>query len=268
MILRPNQSEQVASASAAPVWPVIAARQRQSADSYWLISQPDHARLAGELAAHFCSPRFTEVTAGVAQAIGAHDEGWAMYPAEASISATPELSAEGRPVSFIEFAPPQFLSAWTRSIEAATQVCAAGGVIVSRHFCGLGEFRLKQGALPVGELTMIEIFLARERQRQEQLSTASGCGEPQLAAWLEVLQFCDLLSLYLCCGCRQAVEFPNQLTSAAVHALPMADENAYRLCPSPFQNETVERAVTLTVATRRFPATGEAALDKLEFRLV
>lgn len=258
----------MATATAGPVWPAIAARQRQLSDSYCLISQPDHARLAGALAAHFISPRFATVTAEVAQAIGVHDEGWAMYPAEASAEAAPELSAEGRPVSFLDLAPPQFLCAWTRSIEAAEKMCAAGGVIVSRHFCGLGEFRLQQGALAASDLKMIATFLARERQRQQQLSPASGYSETQLAARLEVLQFCDLLSLYLCCGCRQAVEFPNRLTDTTVHALPTMEENGYRICPSPFQAEDRERAVTVTVATRRFPATGGAGLDKLAFRLV
>jgi hypothetical protein len=29
--------------------------------------------------------------------------------------------------------------------------------------------------------------------------------------WTDVLQFCDLLSLYLCCGSKQSIEFPQPI---------------------------------------------------------
>ncbi len=269
MILRPIHADTDVPAAAGPAWPAIAARQRQHAEAYLLISQPDHARLSGELAAHFVSPRFTRVTPEVARAIASHDEGWGIYPSEASASAPPELSAEGRPVSFIEFAPPQFLCAWTRSIEAAGRICAAGGIIVSRHFCSLAEFRLKQGALAANELRMISDYLARERERQQHWLGGCGYEEPELAALLEVLQFCDLMSLYLCCGTRQTVEFPNCLTDAPLRVVPTGSANSYQLCPSPFQAPgQPERAITLSVTARRYPSQPAASTTTLEFALL
>lgn len=273
MILRPLTPDADAAGDAAPAWPTIAARQRQAAGACLLISQPDHARLSGELAAHFRSPQFARITPEMARAIGMHDEGWGIYAAEARIDAPPEMNADGRPLSFIEGAPAQFLPAWARSIEATAAACAAGGVVVSRHFCSLGEFRLKHGPLTAAELAALEDFLALQRRLQRQWLDGCGCGENELAALLEVLQFCDLLSLYLCCGARRTVEFPNRLTDVPVRIMPVGgtDEppNCYRLCPSPFQSPgSPERAIRLCVAARPYPREYSAKLIELAFEIV
>src|SRR5512144_1978818 len=114
-----------------PAWEAVARVQRQAADSWWLISQPDHAALSGAIASAFVAPGFPQVDPDMAKAIGLHDSGWALFESEADVNAAPMVHCDGRPVAFFELAPRDFLRAWAASIERAEQVCAAFGYIVS-----------------------------------------------------------------------------------------------------------------------------------------
>src|SRR5437763_15554053 len=100
----------------------------------------------------------------------------------------------------------QFLAAWQRSIETAQTVSPAGGYIVSRHFYRLAEHRINSVEDSARERQKLEAFLASETRRQKTLSA----GQPveQLELLTDLLQFCDLLSLYICCGARENVIFP------------------------------------------------------------
>ncbi len=265
MVLRPLDVPATRSAEPMPAWAAVAERQKRGAKAYWLISQPDHAALSGDLASNFISPLFPRIEPRMARAIGLHDAGWAMFASEAAASEPPLLNAEGKPLAFIEFSADQFLRAWTGSIESAAAVCAAGGVIVSRHFCELGDFRLNNGIGPEeGEL--IRQFIARERTRQERLLPASGYSVEELDRLLEVLKFCDLLSLYLCSGAEAEVEFPQKLTHCPVRLSPPREQDFCRLEPSPFQAEGgSSRTVSLGVRARYYPVNGEPKLTTLAF---
>ena len=101
-----------------PAWVPVAERQKRRASAYWLISQPDHAKLSGDLAASFVSPRFPRVDPLLARAIGVHDSGWIIFEPEAVAGRQPRLNPDGNPLSFIEFQANEFLRAWTASITA------------------------------------------------------------------------------------------------------------------------------------------------------
>src|SRR5437763_7094885 len=100
----------------------------------------------------------------------------------------------------------QFLAAWQRSIETAQTVSPAGGYIVSRHFYRLAEHRASSVEDSARERQKLEAFLATETRRQKTLS--AGQPDGQLDLWTDLLQFCDLLSLYICCGATENVIFP------------------------------------------------------------
>ena len=78
----------------------------------------------------------------------------------------------------------------------------------------------------------------------------------ELEALLLVLQFCDLLSLYLCCGASDAVEFPQQFALGKVRL--RRENQAYVLQPSPFRCCDSEPEVGLGVEARRFPSAAAA----------
>jgi len=247
-----------------PAWQAIEKTQKRVAQSYWLITQPDHAALSGALAAAFVSPQFPAIDGKTARAIEVHDSGWGLYPSEAGMPAPPALAENGKPVSFLEVGPAVFLPAWEGSIARAAEICAVGGYIVSRHFQSLGRWRL-QADIDAGQhRARLEQFAEREAQRQQQWREQSGKSAEELESLLAVLQFCDLLSLYLCCGTRAPVEFPQKFANAAARIQPR--DGVFALTPSPFQRAgESERAVSVGVQARRFPG---SAATTLAFMLV
>ena len=76
-----------------------------------------------------------------------------------------------------------------------------------------------------------------------------------------MLQFCDVLSLYLCCGAAQDVEFPQRFGAKPIRLrreARAADQAAVcRFEPSPF----IGGGVDLAVLARRFPSDREPQHD-------
>jgi len=200
------RTESPAGRSARPVWGAIEATQRQDPENCWLVTQPSHAALSGEMAARLRWPGLQSLDEAVVRAIALHDAGWGLPDAE-MVRSIRSPAGRGVPVaSFISAAPADFLRAWTGSIETAAKVCAAGGYMVSRHFCRIAEDRAAPaGAKKIGD------FLAREQQRQHKLLQQQRLSLEELELLVDVLQFCDLLSLYACCGAAEEVEFPQKL---------------------------------------------------------
>lgn len=253
-------------ASAMPVWVAIAQRQKQCAESWWLVAQPDHANLSGDLAANFVSPAFPKITPLIAKAVALHDAGWAIFPSEASPCVEPMIGDDWKPRSFIEFPPADFLRAWTGSIERAEGICAAGGIMVSGHFCWLGEMRLREQVDGAADQQLVRSFLERETERQQRLASEHGVSTEESDALLKALQFCDLLSLYLCSGATEQVEFPQRFGDFKVQLKRVGD--LYILSPSPFQlEEGPVRTVSLGVPARKYPANGEPVVKTLAFLL-
>jgi hypothetical protein len=231
---------------ARPAWPSVEERQRASSDAYLLISQPDHAKLSGDLARRFVSPAFPRLSEHVIAAIGAHDEGWRVFPGEADGDA-PLLTSEGKPRSFIEFEPAEFTRAWTGSIHHAASLSAVAGILVSRHFVSLGEFALRK--FGTQDEVGLRAFLDSEAARQKTLLGECGCSPKEFDEGLQALQFCDLLSLALCCEVREEIEFPQCFGAQQVRM--RFHDGYYELTPSPFQDDAHgPRDVQVSVAAR------------------
>ena len=237
----------------APAWPAIERTQKQMAAEYWLVSQPDHAALAGALAANFLAPDFPRIDPPIARAIAVHDAGWAIFDSEARLAAAPPADSRGKPLSFLEIDPADFLRAWDASIARAESVCADGGYIVSRHFCALGEGRLNSGFDNAGNTALIRAFLDGEARRQQRLQAQSGKSLAELEELVRVLQFCDLLSLYLCCGAADSVEFPQPFAPGKVRI--RREKECFCLDPSPFRAPGApQEMLSLGVEARRYPS--------------
>lgn len=254
MVLRPIAPHSATPSSGfAPAWPAIERAQKQIARDYWLVTQPDHAALAGALAAGFVSPQFPRVDALVARAIEVHDAGWAIFDAEARFESAPRVDSRGKPVSFLEIEPPDFLRAWVASIDRAESVCPSGGYIVSRHFCCLSEGRLASAIDTPENSARLGSFLEHEAERQRRLQAQAGQSGAELEVLLLVLQFCDLLSLYLCSGVCDAVEFPQPFAPGRVRI--RSENQAFMLHPSPFRSgNPTDAMLSLGVEARRFPS--------------
>ena len=67
------------------------------------------------------------------------------------------------------------------------------------------------GAYSEDDARSVRDFLTVEEQRQGRLLRLQSRVKAEVQYWTDVLQFCDLLSLYLCCGSEESVEFPQRI---------------------------------------------------------
>ena len=234
-----------------PAWDAIERSQRQPAKAWRLIAQPDHAALAGDLAACASSPLLPKLDEDVLQGIRLHDEGWNLFD-----RCIPEPDGNGRPLSFFDFAPKDFVRAWIGSIEKAQTVAPIGGILVSEHFCRIAHFRLQTKDDSPENLGILHRFLANEAERQQRLTRQQHRSAEEIRVLLDVLQLCDLISLYLCCGSQETVIFPQQFRGQGFRA--SRDSGLCRTEPSLFG-----RGVSLSVAARTFPAAQDSSPSNL-----
>ena len=254
MILYPIAPASSAGSETLPAWKAVAAAQKQNAPAWWLVAQPDHAALAGDLAAQFAAPGFHISDREVVQAIALHDAGWAKYDgggkAGGGQNTAPRLlhDESGRPLSFLQAPVAMFVEAWAASIECAEEKAGAlGGLMVSGHFRRLAQNRLNSVEDSGEDAARIREFVEKESQLEEARFRRQSRTHAEVERLVDVLQFCDLLSLYLCCGSRASVQFPQALGRRAI-VLRRRGEVCL-LDPSPFGEE-----ISLGVAARRDPA--------------
>ena len=221
-----------------------------------MITQPSHAALAGELAANLHAPGFPVPDDPLVHAIALHDAGWGIPDAQAIMKS--RSVQQNPPQSFLATTVPQFLDAWEKSIETGATVSPAGGYVVSRHFWRLAEHRVRvEESKP--ERPKLESFLKKEELRQKKLVAKQSLTVQQLEELTDLLQFCDLLSLYFCCGTEQKVVFPEyfgaQLRITYV-------EGAYKLDPP-----LIHSGTAFVVAAVRYPATKAESSREIEVRI-
>lgn len=256
MILRPLEPAAPATHDFLPAWSVVAQTQQQIADACWMITQPSHAALAGEFAAKLTGVDLPDLDAPLIRAIALHDAGWGMLDAQA-IMRSRSISQEP-PKSFIACGVGEFVNAWEKSIDVAASASAAGGYIVSRHFERIAKVNASQ--VPEESREAAERFLQNEAARQKQLAARQNYTANELEELTDVLQFCDLLSLYVCCGARQNVGFPEYF---GIKARLTAEAASYMLDPM-----LIEPGTTFGVAALRHPTTKEASGQEIEIRIL
>ncbi|HXZ80542.1 MAG TPA: DUF3891 family protein [Terriglobales bacterium] len=264
----PNEfitSHKITTHSFLPAWQAVARRQTLVAPSYCLIRQPDHAALSGELATQFRSGGFPNLTADAIQAIGQHDSGWSAFPFEAALDLDPPVSGAGHPMSFLEFGPEDFLQAWKGSIDNAGRISPLAGRMVSGHFYRLGQGRLAARVDNDPNARCLEEFLDFENSRQRRLERNIPLSAAEIEALVNVLQFCDVLSLYLCCGAEEAVEFPQTLAGCRIQ-LQFVD-GVFRFNPSPFHEVVNPQLVRSSVSATRYPHPSGPEITRLNFSL-
>jgi Protein of unknown function (DUF3891) len=198
----------------------IAHAQRTRAERYKLVHQPDHAHLAGELVQHLVIPGAPPLAEEIIRGIWAHDEGWAEFDSgKRKFDVTPAryvgtdvaTNEDGKPLSFFDIKAADALQAWRSSIETAEAIGPLAGLIVSGHFYRLAALGLSTRYYRPDEEHLARAFIQDEEQRRDRLMKRQTRSADKVSYWIGVLRFCDLLSLYLCCGAQDAVEFPERL---------------------------------------------------------
>ncbi len=197
------------------------------ASARWtLISQVDHARLAGQLARHWRDQTFAppEVMAEILAAIDHHDDGWLAWDRALAVD---EAS---RPRTFTELTLDETLPIWDASITKVEPLGSLAVWLVAGHFVALLKASDRQTSGPG------QAWLARIDRLQADRLTAWQTGDrtlEQATYGLRLLQMFDAMSLWLCCR-----EFPDTWIRTAPDGSElrwsMIDPKTATVAPWPF----------------------------------
>jgi hypothetical protein len=226
----------------------------ESATGWWLVTHPDHARLAGEFASrwgndHFAAP---EPRASVLHGIHVHDDGWAARDAR------PSITREGKPSAFSQELVGKYsafeeidLAAYLAVRESALDQVEArdryAALLVSMHTYNLLTERADRATIVPEQLPLLDAFLARQRARQDLLRetirtdsryTPSEVADEIICDNFRLLQATDNLSLLSCVGFMRPATLLHPLRtnnggSEEIAVYP-AGLRKFRLEPYPF----------------------------------
>lgn len=227
MIVRPVAPAVPAPSGAVAAWAAIEATQKQSTEGAWFITQPSHAALSGDIAAKLDTGRVPGLQPDTVRAIALHDAGWGQLDAEMVLAL--RKGSGRKAASFLEIAPADLVEAWNGSIKVAEKISPAAGFMVSRHFSSIAT---QYG----GSEKRVAAFAAAEEKRQRRLAGRAGVPAAELEQLTDLLRWCDLLSLYLCCGSRAEIELP-ELPGVGVVRVRAVGEERYVATAFPFAAE-------------------------------
>jgi hypothetical protein len=199
------------------------------AGAYRLVTQPDHAHLAGEVLALWRAdglagnPRRDDLIFAGRE----HDNGWR------EADAAPRCDDAGRPVDFLAMPPPQRIEIWERGTARYLERRPYAALLIVHHARELHRDRRHEA----GWRPFLRCQDARERRLRRELR-ASG---RVVAADYRLLGIADNLSLALCAGWTRELALPG-LRARADGA------GTVRLAPLPLAGST-----TFRVPCRRIP---------------
>ena len=271
MVLRPENLAGRSAGDFVSAWDAIARAEKTISARYHLVRQPDHARLSGQIAEQLSISGAPALDDDIVRGISLHDEGWSDFDCgRERLQATPAsysednvaLNPTGRPLSFLEIKTEDFLRAWRGSVEAAEAVAPIAGLIVSLHFRRLGQFGVSAGTYSEDDAQQVREFLAQEEGRRRKLLSLQSRDDSEVEYWTDVLQFCDLLSLYWCCGSEESVEFPQRIAPKGETFKLRVQDGMYGFSPSPFGRE-----VEFSVEAQPYPTEGKISSHRLIWRV-
>src|ERR1700691_4350597 len=143
---------------------------------WWLITHPDHARLAGAFAEHWGNERFLapEPRANVLKGIAQHDDGWAAR------DATPQITREGKPSAFSvvlvgkysafeEIDLADYLAVRDRAVRLIAEADAYAAILISMHTYSLLSEHADRSTIALADLPLLDQFLDRQKEFQQSL---------------------------------------------------------------------------------------------------
>src|SRR5205823_9561344 len=101
-----------------PIWDVLFEQQMKmnGADQCWLITQPAHSALSGEIAAKLRPEVFGAYDEATIRAIALHDAGWSGFDSELIRASRAEgAKRKQKMVSFVSVSASESVNAWTDS---------------------------------------------------------------------------------------------------------------------------------------------------------
>ncbi len=229
----------------------------ESETGWWLITHPDHARLAGAFGAAWGNEQFRkpEPRQRVLLAISTHDDGWAASDAHPTITRAGKPSAfsselVGHYSAFEQIDIAEYLPMRDRGVRIIADRDPYAGMLISMHTCNLLAQPAGRSTIDPDGLGLLDAFLDRQRSLQEALFTAIAIdvtltpierSEQTIHEHFRLLQACDHLSLLSCLAYARAADLLHSLslndgTAAEVKVHPMGARH-FRLSPWPFAQD-------------------------------
>lgn len=255
--------------------------RRLAGEQFWLVSQNDHARFAGVIAAciggQFALPDPREA---VLDAVSSHDAGWPSH------DDAPTLNSKGQPLNVFEISMGLATKVWASSAERAKAKGFYTALLVSIHQLHLSHYATQDGPFPherakssadqftLNKFQHQQVELQESLRRELQLRTdlplhfglaarGTGPAEDALSYHYGLLSLCDRLSLQLCMG---RLLFPQMDdVSPAPGAEPvkmttqMIDDHTVSVDPWPFATGPFDVKVPYRAVSGK-PFANEAAL--------
>ncbi len=237
----------------------------ESETGWWLITHPDHARLAGAFATAWGNVQFRkpEPRNRVLMGISCHDDGWAERDKHPSITRQGKPSAfstelVGKYSAFEEIDLAEYLAVRERAVRLIAEQDPYAGLLIALHTYNLLTDHADRSTIAPEGLALLDAFLEKQRAYQNDLRAqiaadgALRAEEKEADTILEhfrLLQACDNLSLLTCVAWSSPAHLlhPLPLTnggSSEVLVVPRAARE-FTLTPWPFEEEEL---------TFKFPA--------------
>jgi hypothetical protein len=198
---------------------------------WWLVTHPDHARLAGSFAERWGNERFLppEPRANVLRGIARHDDGWAAR------DRAPQITRQGKPSAFSvelvgkysafeEIDLADYLAVRDRAVRLIADEDAYAALLISMHTFSLLTDHADRSTIEPGQLPLLDKFLVQQKDFQQSLLqqistdpnlTPQQCSETTVLDHFHLLQATDNLSLLTC------VDFCHP--AHLLHPLPLRD---------------------------------------------
>jgi len=229
---------------------------------WWLITHPDHARLAGDFATAWGNEQFRrpEPRARVLKGIACHDDGWAARDAHPVVTRQGKPSAfstelVGKYSAFEEIDIADYLAVRDRAVRTIAEDDPYAGLLISMHTYNLLTAHADRATIAPEGLVLLDRFLDRLRAYQGELREAiatdgaladSEKTEQAILEHFRLLQACDNLSLLTCVAFAGPANLLHPLPlndggTAEVAVTPVAERH-FRLTPWPFAEAVVEFA--------------------------
>jgi len=221
---------------------------------WWLITHPDHARLAGDFAKAWGNDKFRkpEPRERVLRGISCHDDGWAARDAHPSITRQGKPSAfsielVGKYSAFEEIDIAEYLAVRDRAVRIVADEDRYAGMLISMHTYNLLTAHADRSTIAPDGLVLLDAFLEKQMAYQREL-LADIAEDPTLKApemlydtiveHFRLLQACDNLSLLSCVAYAAPAHLLHPLPlndqgTSTVRVLPIASRH-FQLDPWPF----------------------------------
>jgi hypothetical protein len=226
---------------------------------WWLVTHPDHARLAGAFAERWGNDLFLrpEPREHVLRGIARHDDGWAAR------DAVPQITRQGKPSAFStelvgkysgfeEIDLVDYLAVRDRAVREIASEDPYAAILISMHTYSLLNDHSDRSTIAPEQLSMFEKFLEGQKALQDSLRKQIASNpklkpehksENAILDHFRLLQANDYLSLLTCVDFQKPVNLLHALPTREGKHIPVQvrakETRHFALDPYPFDEPSI-----------------------------